>query len=105
MSVVDAIARELDGMPGDLGTSGLAATALALAEQLDDRETVCPECGEVVRARNAPTALAMCARELRETMNKLRELAPAREESDWLDELKADWGADRESAPAPLLRS
>lgn len=55
-------------------SSALAATALALARDIDDPET-------------SPTARAACARSLRETLDRLRELAPDELQVDALDEL------------------
>lgn len=74
MSVVEAVARELAALPDGLGESGLAAAALALAESVDDPST-------------RPTAKAMCARELRETMSQLRQLAPAKLKSSKIDDI------------------
>jgi hypothetical protein len=39
MSVVDAVAGELESLGGGAAGSALAATALALARELDDPET------------------------------------------------------------------
>lgn len=73
MSVVEAVNRELARMPEDLGCSTLAASALALAEEID--------------GRNSATSKSMCAKELRETMGLLRSLAPPKVETDRLDEV------------------
>ena len=59
-----------------LAESVLAASALELARQLDS-------------TRNSATSKAMCARELRETMNRLAELAPVETEGNPLDEIRA----------------
>jgi hypothetical protein len=77
MSVAKAVKRDIaDIRKRDraLGDSALAASALVLAEQLDD-------------PGNSATAKSMCARALREALDRLRELAPARKESDDVDDL------------------
>jgi hypothetical protein len=71
-SVVAAVEREVDGW--DVGGSALAATALALARELD-------------ATGNSATAKSNCARVLVETLDRLRQLAPAAEASDRLDDL------------------
>lgn len=68
-----AVARDLARMPADLAGSGWAASAMALAAEID--------------APNSATSKSMCARALLDTLNRLRELCPAREESDTLDDL------------------
>lgn len=59
-----------------LANSTLAASALALARELD-------------APRNSATSKSMCSKELREIMDRLRELAPVDKESDVVDELRA----------------
>lgn len=56
--------------------SGLAFTAIELARQLDD-------------TTNSATAKAGCAKALHSILDRLRDLAPAREEDDEVDDLKA----------------
>jgi len=56
-----------------LADSTLAASALALAAELDDR--------------NSATSKSMCAKELRETIAALWAQCPAEEEADGIDEL------------------
>lgn len=58
-----------------LATSGLAASALALAAELDNP--------------NSATSKSMCARALLETQDRLRELCPPDQEEDEVDELAA----------------
>ena len=58
----------------DVADSGLAASALALARMIDDDE-------------NSATSRSMCARALREALDRLRELCPPADENDDLDEL------------------
>jgi hypothetical protein len=69
------IAQQTSG----LATSGLAALALALAREMDDD--------------NSATSKSMCAGQLRETLDRLRELAPGAEEADEFDELAAQRAA------------
>lgn len=73
-TVVAGIERDLTFLPEVLAQSGLAASALTLAGAMDN-------------PRNSATSKAMCAGQLRETMDRLRELAPPAEEDDWVDEL------------------
>lgn len=86
-TVRGAVERELKRLPKDLADSGLAAAALALASDIDNSDT-------------RPTARSMCNRELRENLERLRRMAPPREETDWLDELTARRDARRASASA-----
>jgi hypothetical protein len=77
VSVVEAVDDELGSIAGRdeaLARSGLAAAARRLAELVDDPHT-------------RPTAAAMCARELRECLGRLRELAPPEVIRDGLDDL------------------
>lgn len=77
--VVAAVERdiaEIARRSPELAESGLAATALALAAAVDD-------------THNSATSRSMCARELREHLDRLRELAPPLEEVDRIDELRA----------------
>lgn len=74
-TVVAAVKRDLAALGDlDLARSGLAASALALARELD-------------KPSNSATSKAACARALRETIESLRALAPAKPEGDGLDEL------------------
>jgi hypothetical protein len=67
-----------------LAKSALAASALALARELD--------------SDTSATSKSMCARALLETMDRLRVLAPAKEERDKVDELSARRDARRKPA-------
>lgn len=58
----------------ELAKSGLAASALALARELDD-------------SNNSATSKAMCQKALRETLDRLRELAPVKPKKDRVDEI------------------
>ena len=63
-----------------LGKSALAATAIALAYEIE-------------HPYNSATSKSMCSREIRETIDRLRELAPEDEEADQLDSLAAQRAA------------
>jgi hypothetical protein len=71
--VVDAVGAELERLKQT--DSALAASALALAAAVD--------------APDSTTSLAMCARELRETLATLRALAASKHEPDRIDDLAA----------------
>ena len=80
--VTDAVRRDLALLAKRdpvLAKGALAASALALAAEIDD-------------AGNSATSKSMCARALMDTMTRLRELAPVDEASDRLDELSARRG-------------
>jgi hypothetical protein len=90
VSVVDAVRVEVAGYGDPWSGSALAATALALAAELDDAE-------------NSATSKSMCAKALMDALEQLRALAPAREESDQVDEVAArrrDRRAARKAAAA-----
>lgn len=72
--VLIAVRKDLSTMPDELRGSGLAAIAVELARQLDN-------------PLNSATSKSMCAGQLRDTLDRLRELMPAEEEADALDEL------------------
>lgn len=77
--VIIAIERDLDDLADRdpvLAESGLAATALALAYELD-------------HPGNSATSKSQCARALNETMEKLIALAPPAAKADKLDEIAA----------------
>lgn len=74
MSVVSALESELDEM--GVAHTTLAASALALARELD-------------KDSNSATSKSNCAKALNETLDKLRALAPPRDEEDRLDDLSA----------------
>jgi hypothetical protein len=76
VTTVEGVERDLAGLPAHLAGSGLAAAALCLARELDAEDT-------------SATAKAACARSLVQVARELRALAPAREETDELDELTA----------------
>ena len=78
VSVEDAVRRELVALPVVLGEGALAATAVALAAELDD-------------PGNSATSKSMCAKALTDTLEKLAAAAadaPAGKVSK-LDELRA----------------
>jgi hypothetical protein len=73
--VARATLRDIDAIRGrsaELADSGLAASALAMAQEID-------------KPGNSATSKSMCARSLLEVMNRLRELAPETEEEDEVD--------------------
>lgn len=75
--VIEGVRRDLDDIgrrDKQLAVSALAESALALAAMVDDQGS-------------STTSRASAAKELRETLNRLRELAPAMEEGDAVDEL------------------
>jgi hypothetical protein len=73
VSVEAAVEREVKGL-GKFRDSALAATALALAAEIDDPD-------------NSATSKSMCAKALNETMAALHALAPAKREPDGIDEV------------------
>jgi hypothetical protein len=86
--VVDAVEKELETLAKrnpEIASSAVAASAVALAY-------------EIQNPYNSATSKSMCARELRETMAKLRELAPEAEGKDDLDELSARRASRRRRA-------
>lgn len=78
MTVVEAVQQFLTGL-GDAASSPEAASALALAAELDD-------------GANSATSKSMCARALNETIEKLRALAPPKREATGLDAIRDDRG-------------
>lgn len=77
MGVRDAVEQELVGVrlqDRDLGDGALAAAALELGARIDDPET-------------SATAVSACAKTLRETLDRIRELLPAQQAGDAVDEL------------------
>lgn len=79
--VLDAITQELTQLSATTTAPGLAATAQALASLIDDS--------------TGPTAAANAARELRQIMVDLRELAPVEGGNDVVTKLNADREARR----------
>lgn len=78
LTVVDAVVRDLDEIAqtdAKLAGSALAASALALAREMD--------------SPNSATSKSMCARALLETLDRLRDLAPTEHEEDAIDELRS----------------
>jgi hypothetical protein len=71
LTVVAAVRRDLAEVASvdpELARSGLAATALALAKQLDNP--------------NSATSMSMCANALRDTLAALRERVPTQQAAD-----------------------
>lgn len=75
MSVVEAVERDLTRFTAEARDSGLAATALALAGEID--------------GNNSATSKSMCAKALVDVMRELRSLAPPAREKDGVDDLIA----------------
>ena len=75
-------------MPADYAQSGLAMMALALAREVD-------------APTNSATSKSMCASQLRETLDRLRELTPPTEEADELDDLARRRDARRAGGATP----
>lgn len=86
-NVIDAVQRDVDKLPEELAESGLAATAISLAYELED-------------PFNSATSKSMCAKALGEALAQLRALAPAKQEADKLDDLTARREARRSTAAA-----
>ncbi len=85
MTVLAALERDLRDLPPAVARGPLAATALALAGQIDD-------------PGNSATSKSMCARSLLDTLDQLRALAPPEQEDDSLDDLAARRAARRTAA-------
>ena len=78
-SVAAAVERDLKDIAkrdAALAKSTLAMSALRMAREMDS-------------AGNSATSKSMCARELRDTLDRLLELAPKEERGDGLDDLSA----------------
>lgn len=85
-----AVGRDLEDVrrrSPKLAQSALAATALALAAQLDNPHT-------------SATSKSMCAKALLDTLDQVRELCPPEEEPDEVDELAARRTARRAGGSA-----
>lgn len=90
MSVVDSLRAELEALGPRGAGSTLAATALALAAELD--------------ADNSATSKSMCAKSMVDVLRELRVLAPPKPEVDNLDDLTARRMARRSAATAHSAR-
>lgn len=73
MGVVDSVLRDIEKLGSEAADSGLAATALALAAELD--------------GSNSATSKSMCAKSLIDVMRELRTLAPPKKQEDRVDEI------------------
>lgn len=85
MSVRSAVEAELKALrkrAPDLADSAVAASALVLADELDD-------------TGNSATSKSMCAKALREAMDRLHELAPEKQEATKLVQINARRDARR----------
>jgi hypothetical protein len=79
LTVRAAVQNDLDDLAKrapDLATSALAASALALAREID-------------KPKNSATSKSMCAKALLDVLETLRDLAPPEEEADQLDDLSS----------------
>lgn len=74
-SVSEALERELAAMPQELRESTLAATAMSLADALDDPD-------------NSATSKSMCGRVMLDILDRLRELAPPQQQTTQLDDIR-----------------
>jgi hypothetical protein len=92
VSVEAALRTEIEALPADLQRSSLAATALALAAQMDS-------------PRNGGTSKAMIAKEYRETLRELRAAAPAKVEDNELDRVRRRRAGRMEGRSAPETAS
>lgn len=91
--VVEAVERELEEIRRRRGAeydSALAATALAMAFELQD-------------PFNSATSKSMCAKALSEAMRELHALAPPQKETDGVDDL-ATRRAERRAAATAVAR-
>ncbi len=90
LTVVASVKRDLAViacLDAGLARSGLAASALMLAGELDNR-------------KNSATSKSMCARALAETLERLRALAPDEQKGDHLDDLSSRRDARRAGGAA-----
>lgn len=88
-NVVDAIARDIEPMPGTLSSSAIAAVALALGREIE-------------HPYNSATSKSMCAGRITEIMGELRALCPPERKADSIDDLAAARDARRAAVAAGL---
>jgi hypothetical protein len=81
---VAGVERDLASMPGGLGLSGLALSALELARQMD--------------GDGSPTSKAACGRALARALGELRAMCPAETTADTFDEVAAKRAARRKAS-------
>lgn len=74
MLVSESVGRDLERLPVDLRGSGLAATALALAAEID-------------APGNSATSKSMCAKALLDALDRIRALAPPERKVDGIDRI------------------
>jgi hypothetical protein len=84
--VVRAVEKELKSLGAATVSPSLAATAVALAHEMDED--------------NSATSKSMCAKALIDAVDRIRELAPPKKESNPVDELRARRTARRARASA-----
>lgn len=76
MSLVEAVERDIGKLPDDLRESALAELAKTLARELDS-------------SSNSATSKSMNAKALLDTLDKLRELAPAEEKKGLVHDIRS----------------
>lgn len=86
MSVFEAVERDISALGVKAEGTALAATALALAVELD--------------GRSSATSKSMCAKALIDVLRELRSIAPPREEKDDLSKLREQRQKRRAGLPA-----
>jgi hypothetical protein len=87
-NVIDSIQRGLDDMPPAVAGSALAAMALALGREIE-------------HPYNSATSKSMCAKSLMEALDRLRAIAPPKQEADGIDDI----AGQREKRRAAAARS
>jgi len=88
-NVIDGAGREVESIrkrDEELAESALAASAVALAREIE-------------HPYNSATSKSMCAREMRDTLDRLRELVPPAERKDKVDEVAAKRASRRATVP------
>jgi hypothetical protein len=83
MSVAESVQRDIDRLPEDLKSSGLAAGVLAMARELD--------------GHNSATSKSMCFKAMQDGLRELRALAPPEQIRDGVDDIRA-YRARRDAA-------
>lgn len=80
--------KRIEKLDPELARGGLAASVVALAQEIDN-------------ADNSATSKSMCARALREALDRLLELAPPQENDDRIDDLQSRAAIKLARKPAP----
>jgi SpoVK/Ycf46/Vps4 family AAA+-type ATPase len=74
VGVVENVLRDIEKLGPEAAETGLAATALAVAQRLDDPGT-------------SSTSVSMCSKSLIDVLRELRALAPPKIQEDRVDEI------------------